>query len=64
MDNEVMYEVNLNFKGTFFVDATSEKEAEEKARKMLCKNDRKELVYTIVNSINYDYKIQDIKEVF
>ena len=64
MDNEVMYEVNLNFKGTLFVDATSKEEAEEKARKLLRKDDRKELVYTIVNSINYDYKIKDVKEVF
>ena len=64
MSSEVMYEVDLNLKGTVFVDATSKEEVERKIRELLYEDNKKELVYKIVNSIKYDYKIEDVKEIF
>ena len=64
MSSEVMYEVDLNLKGTVFVDATSKEEVERKIRELLYDDNKKELVYKIVNSIKYDYKIEDVKEIF
>lgn len=64
-NNEVMFEVDLNLKGLFFIDAKSKEEVEEKIRHMLYnEEDKKRLIYKIVNSFKYEYKIDNIKEVF
>ena len=49
MSSEVMYEVDLNLKGTVFVDATSKEEVERKIRELLYEDNKKELVYNFIN---------------